>query len=151
MIKAAVRKLSKGGNVNILKDMSLGTKVNAAGAVVAGTMGYSHARDEGHGVIGSMAKGATDAFLIDLIGWKMYIGGAALMAAPKMIASGYESLNTQAKDMSRAGSAAPFSGNTFVDSEQVYTMRQAGMEMMGQSSHNVKTAVLGNEAQMMHR
>lgn len=153
-LSQAVRKQAKSGDINILqnmKNMSWGQKANIAGTTVAGVMGYSEARNEGHGVVGSLAKGATDAFLIDLIGWKAYIGGSLLMGVPKLAAQGYESMSMKAREMSRAGSQSPFAGNTFVDSEQIYTMRQAGMSMIEQSRMSTKTALLGNEAQFMHR
>ncbi len=156
--RMSLNKLSKSGDLNILrngyqgfKDMSLGQKINVAGTGAAGVMGYSDARDEGHGVVGSLARGATDAFLIDLIGMKKYIAGSILMSAPSMIAKGYESVNSRAREMERAGTASPFANNSFEDNQQIYTMRQAGMSMMESSSYNTKTAVLGNEAQFMHR
>ncbi|MCY7866090.1 hypothetical protein P8918_13635 [Bacillus spizizenii] len=147
----AIRKTAKNADLSSIKNLTTGQKLNAAGTAAAGVMGYNDARDEGYGVVGSMAKGATDAFLIDLIGWKKYLVGGALMSAPKMMAQGYESLNRQARALEMSGRNIPFQNNTFVDNEQIYTMRQAGMNMIGQSSMNVKTAVLGNEAQFMHR
>lgn len=151
-LSQSVRKLSKqGNNVNILKGMTTSQKINVAGSLYAVSSGYKQSRNEGRGAAMSLTKGVTDAFLIDILGWKAYFGGAVLMGAPKAAIKGYESLSTQARQLSMAGSAAPFQSNTFVDNEQIYTMRQAGMGMIEQSQHNTKQAILGNEAQAMHR
>lgn len=149
-LRAAVQKLAKGGG-GIVKDMSLGQKLNVAGTTAAGVMGYSQARAEGASVPGAIAQGTVDAFLIDLIGWPAYIGGSVLMGAPSMAVGGYEHMSAKAREMEMAGRAKPFQGNTFVDNEQIYTMRQAGMAMMDQSKQNLKQAILGSEAQSLHR
>jgi hypothetical protein len=155
-----IRKMTRnsGGNANMLNsfqgaygNMSFGQKLSAAGTATAGVMGYNSARAEGAGVPGALAQGVSDAFLMDLVGFKKYLGGAVLLQAPGAIASGYASLSMQARETARAGTASPFSNSTFVDSEQVYTMRQAGMAMMAQSKQNVRQTMLGNEAQAFHR
>ena len=46
---------------------------------------------------------------------------------------------------------APFRTNTFVDNEQLYTMRQAGMELSKQTKYRQVAAMMGNEARYMHR
>lgn len=153
VVTKALRKLAKGSgsNVNILKDMTWGQRLSAAGTAAAGVMGYNQARSEGASVPGALAQATVDAFMVDLIGWKAYLGGAALMQAPSLTVNAYEKLNIEARKLSQAGIAKPFQGNTFVDSQQVYTMRQAGLAMMDQSKQNLKQVVMGNEAQALHR
>ena len=116
----------------------------------SGVSSYKDARDQGQSQLGSMAKGIADGVLIDIIGWKLYFGGAALIGAPKLMVGAYEGLSQKSRSMSMAN-AAPFMGNSFIDTEQAYTMRQAGMQMAEQSQMNTKRALLGNEAQYLHR
>lgn len=157
-LREAYRKMARSGDFNILKDMPKGYKnmtwgqkleIGAIGAT--GIMSYSQARNEGESVPGAVAQATADAFLINLIGWKKYLAGGAAMMATKGAAVGITHANIKAREMERAGSAAPFAGNTFVDTEQTYTMRQAGMNMIQNSIHNTKAALLGNEAQLFHR
>lgn len=154
-----VRKMAKNSNnVNMLQsiqqgygNMTWGQKLSAAGTAYAGVTGYADAKNEGAGVPGALAQGVSDAFLMDLIGWKKYVGGAVLMGAGAAAIKGFEVMNSSARELGRLGTAAPFSSSTFVDSEQVYTMRQAGMNMIGQSQQSLRQTILGNEAQAMHR
>lgn len=143
-IRAATKKLG-------LNKVNIGTGVQVATAAGAGYMSYNHARAEGDSVGGALAKATVDAFLIDIIGWKAYLGGALLMSVPKGAASAYEHMNTKAREIERAGMAGPFANSTFVDTEQAYTMRQAGLQMIENSRLNMKKATLGNEAQYLHR
>ena len=53
------------------------------------------------------------------------------------------------RSMNRGAINAPFSNATFVDTQQAYTMRQAGMQMAQASRYNLQQTLLGNEAQYM--
>ena len=39
----------------------------------------------------------------------------------------------------------------FMDTQQLATMRQAGMELAKMSQYNLQQSMMGNEAQYMHR
>lgn len=148
----AVRKLAKNGNsVNIFKEMTMGQKISAASSAIAGVSSYNASRAEGASVPGAMAQATVDAFLVDIIGLPLYLTGAAAMNLPSLAVRGYEHLSLKAREMSTAGHAKPFQGNAFVDNEQIYTMRQAGMAMMDQSKQSLRQTILGNEAQALHR
>ncbi len=116
-----------------------------------GATGYSRARQEGHGVPGSVIKGTLDAVLIDTIGFKTYFPLLAARGLPGAATKGVEALGKHARDMSSRRANRPFQNNTFVDTEQNYTMRQAGMAMAEQSKYNLQHSMLGNEAQHLHR
>ena len=49
------------------------------------------------------------------------------------------------------GNALPFSNSTFIDTQQTYTMRQAGMNLAKQSKYNIQQAMMGDEARMTYR
>lgn len=145
--RAAFSKLGSLGNVNISKGdvISLGLDAHA------GIGGYSGARKEGRGKASSLLQGVTDAFLVNVVGPKLYYGAMIATAAPKFAVKQAENINMQARSMSRSGMNKPFINSTFVDNEQVYTMRQAGMAMAQQSKYNLQHAMLGNEAKYLHR
>lgn len=108
--------------------------------------GYSTARDEGTNFVGSVAKGISDAILVDVIGLPMYLGFQAATALPAAAVNTYEGLGKIARNINSM-SNAPFQNSTFVDSQQAYTMRQASLNMAKMSKNNIQAAMLGNEAQ----
>lgn len=112
-----------------------------------GILSYNKARNEGQGVIPSMAKGAFDGFAIDKIGPGNIFVAKALANAPSIAAKSYYSLDQQRRQMSRLGTNMPFQTANFMDTQQAYTMRQAGMKMAQQSQFSRQQAMLGNEAQ----
>ena len=44
----------------------------------------------------------------------------------------------------------PFYNATFNDTQQAYTMRQAGMQLAENSKYNLQQSLMGNEAAMLH-
>jgi hypothetical protein len=144
--KAMTKKLKGSGNPSGITGWTIfGGVVSTASGISA----YNQSRAQGNGVIGSAAHGLSEAFMAELVG-PLYFPAMAAVAAPKYAVRGYESMMRKAREMERVG-AAPFTGNTFVDTEQTYTMRQAGMQMIQGSILNTKKALLGNEAQYLHR
>lgn len=113
--------------------------------------GYAQARREGYGQATSLVKGLTDAVLIDIIGWKAYLPLMAVNALPSAATSGLETLGRHARNIASERYSVPFQGNTFVDTKQTYTMRQTGMQLAQRSRYNLQHAMLGNEAQHLHR
>lgn len=113
--------------------------------------GYRDARRQGYSVPGSMAKGAVDALLVDVIGFKSYLGIMAATSVPKAAVSGYESLTRQSRQMSRMSLNRPFQNSTFVDNQNIYTMRQAGMQQAQHARYNLQHALMGQEAKFLHR
>ena len=117
----------------------------------AGTSGYRMARDQGSGVGGSLARGVTNALLIDFVGAPLYFAGMAATGIPKAAVRGYESVTHRQRELGRFSLNRPFQHANFVDHEQVYTMRQAGMAMGQRSGMGVQQAMLGGEAAHYHR
>lgn len=116
-----------------------------------GVTAYNDARMEGKGVARSATESAFITAAYNMMGWKtagLVIGGQVLYEGAKMgIQTGVEN----SRNYSKMGTASPFAQQTFMDSEQSYTMRQAGMTMIQQNAMNTKKAVMGNEAMHMHR
>lgn len=128
-----------------------GNLLNIGFGVWTGMDVYNEARAEGKNFAGAAAEGALLGTAFNMIGLKTglalgagYLGYAGVKTA---ITTGYNN----DKNYQRAGTAAPFSNGTFVDSQQAYTMRQAGATMIQQNAMNTKKAIMGNEAMYMHR
>lgn len=135
---------------DFMKKNGYGT-IGTAATVYSGVAGYNDARNEGAGVVGAAAKGITDALIIDLIGWPAYLGIAGTMGAASIAKSAGKAAFEKSQQYNRLGTAQPFSTATHVDSEQSYTMRQAGLSQIQNNMFNTKKAVMGNEAMHMHR
>lgn len=112
---------------------------------------YIDERNNGNGVIGSAANAVIDNALPMVIGPWTYMLGAAAIAAPGAIVSGAEKINSMTRAMEKSGRNRPFADAQFVDSQQAYTMRQAGMALAQQSKYNVQQSLIGNEARHLHR
>lgn len=122
--------------------------------------GYQTARDEGHGVLNSMARSAAEYAMFDFMygglglagGIFIPMGVELLKNAPSMAVSAYDSLTQQSRQMERINrDQRPFQNYTFVDSPQIYTQRQAGLALAAQSKYKLQETMLGNEARYMHR
>ena len=116
----------------------------------SGISTFNTERREGKSTVGALASGVVDGFLVDAIGLKAYIGLTAIRATGGGLVKGYENLSQKSRSLQMSRNA-PFSANTFMETEQTYTMRQAGMSMIEGSSMSTKKALLGSEAQMFHR
>jgi len=143
MGKAIAKKLSGSSAKGLL---SFGNVVNAGFALSA----YNDAKTEGRGTLGSAATAVSSMIMYDAVGAPMMIGVPLLKAAPKLALQGTEFLGKMSRQMSQSSVNTPFQNATFADSQQAYTMRQAGMKLAQASKYNLQQAILGNEASAMH-
>lgn len=134
----------------MLKKNGFGT-VGLAATAYSGVATYNDARNNGASVIGAAAQGVTDALIIDLIGWPAYLGIQGTLGLGAVAKESFMIANEKAHQYNRLGTASPFSTATHVDTQQSYTMRQAGLTQIQNSMLNTKKAVMGNEAMFMHR
>lgn len=130
---------------------NLGGSIGVAATAASGVMSYNDARSNGSGVIGAAAQGVTDALIIDLIGWPAYLAWQGASGLGSLGKQAFIQSSEKAREYNRLGTAGPFSTATHVDTEQSYTMRQAGLTQIQNNMFNTKKAVMGNEAMYMHR
>lgn len=114
--------------------------------------GYKEAREEGHGRLSSAAHAATDLILPEFLGWKTHLALGAASFLPKAAVQGMQTVAQLGREYERSvRDQSPFRSNTFVDSQQIYTMRQAGVALAEQSKYSLQQTLIGNEARYMHR
>lgn len=128
----------------------LGT-VGVAANVVSTVGDYKQARLEGHGKVGSAISAVGNAVMFEAIGMPGMIAMGALKGAPNMAVNGILKANSVARTMDQSARKTAFNNATFVDSNQAFTMRQAGMQLAQASKYNLQQSLMGNEASMMHR
>lgn len=133
-------------NNGITGTMLFGWGMNAA----FGVMTYNDEREKGHGVLRSAASAIGTNVMMDVVGLPAFMGLQAIQAAPKLITGGIMDLSRYSRSLAATGRNTPFINQSFNDSAQAFTMRQAGMQLAKASKYNLQQAMLGNEAQYMH-
>lgn len=133
---------------NVLKHHK-GSALNFGMSAYFGLDSYQTAREEGSGTVGALGTAAMDTVLPLAMGMGGYIAYEAVTHAPEMAMSGVHAYNQYARGLGRAQRTAPFANSTFNDTEQAYTMRQAGAAIAQRSKYNMQQARLGREAQFM--
>lgn len=126
--------------------LALGSMALKAGT---GYMSYQSSRNEGKSPVESAVSAAGSAFLISKAGPANLAIAKTLASVPSVAANAYYGIDQRRRQMGRMSHSMPFETATFVDTQQAYTMRQAGMKMAQRSQYNVQQAMLGNEAQYM--
>lgn len=113
---------------------------------------YQDYRNEGKTRLGALGNAVMDFALPELMGFWPYVGYEFIKAAPGAALSAGQHISHTMRQMEQEGrNQAPFRTNTFVDSQQIYTMRQAGMALAEQSKYALQQTLMGDEARFMHR
>lgn len=147
--KAAQEGIEELGESNLKKIFNkrvIGTGFNAVWAI----SDYKDAREEGKGVVGSVAKAGI------MFATGEVLGGAMLpimlaKSAPQLAVNAIESTQRMTRQMNSVQRIQTFGDAQFMDTQQLATMRQAGMELAKMSQYNLQQSMMGNEAQYMHR
>ena len=112
---------------------------------------YGDYRDQGDDVITAAVKtGANQALMLATGIWP-YIGFELLRNSGALVESGEQLAMQRRAFYADEQYQAPFRTNTFVDNEQLYTMRQAGIALAQQAKYKQVATMMGNEARYMHR
>ena len=141
VVKAAGRMLKK----------NLGSTINIGLGTYFAADAYGTSRSEGNGVMSSALNGVMEGIVPMMMGPASYIGYEAITSLPGAAITAAEGLNTYGRGLSKQSNQTPFKNATFVDTQQTYTMRQAGMSLAQKSKYSLQQTMLGNEAQHMHR
>lgn len=111
---------------------------------------YNQARNAGDGVIKAGAKAGAQFVAGEMLGgWMMPVMLAKQV--PTMAISAIEGTQKITRQMNSTGRIQTFGEAEFRDTQQLATMRQAGMELAKMSQYNLQQSIMGNEAQYMHR
>ena len=125
------------------------SKMKAAGVGMNAYFGISEYQDdraEGHSVASSALSAAGDIALGSLVGMPMYLGLTLAPTLARGAVDAYDSLSQYSRQLQRQRRNVPFQNATFVDSQQTYTMRQAGMNLARQGQMAAQQTTMGNEA-----
>lgn len=147
--KAAQEGIEELGESNLKKIFNkrvIGTGFNALWAI----SDYKDAREEGKGVVGSVAKAGIMFAAGEVLGGAM-LPVMLAKSAPQLAVNAIESTQRMTRQMNSVQRIQTFGDAQFMDTQQIATMRQAGMELAKMSQYNLQQSMMGNEAQYMHR
>ena len=106
---------------------------------------YEDKRQEGNGMLTSALSAAGDVALGSL-SMPLMLAKDVLPAVVEGGIDAYDKLSAHARSLQKQDRNTPFQNATFVDSQQTYTMRQAGMNLARQGQYAAQQTTMGNEA-----
>ena len=128
---------------------NLGTVANVGMAAYFGLDTYQEKRREGASKASAAFSGALDAVLPMAMSIPGYLAFEAVTSTPSAI---YEFSKWQAgyrRQLGRDQKQQAFQTAAFQDTQETYTMRQAGMAVAARGKYNAQQARLGREAQFL--
>lgn len=112
---------------------------------------YKDSRDSGKGVVGSAVKAGALFAAGEMLPGIMFPGVLLAGSIPKMAVGAIETTQRMTRQMNNMQRIQTFGESYFQDTQQLATMRQAGMELAKMSQYNLQQSIMGNEAQYMHK
>lgn len=144
--KEGIKELGESNLKKIFNKRTIGIGLNTFFAI----NDYKNAREEGKGVIAAASKSAGLFIAGEALGGAMFPIMLA-SSAPKVAVSAIEGMQKMTRQMNSVKRIQTFGEAHFQDTNQLATMRQAGMELAKMSQYNLQQSIMGNEAQYMHR
>ena len=141
LLKASTKMLAKNS----------GKIIGGGFAAYSAVDGYNTARQEGNGVVSSAVSGLAEAALPLLMGGWGYAAYVAATELPALTVNALEAYSQYGRNLARQSKQTPFMNAKFNETQQTYTMRQAGMQLAQRSKYNLQQSMLGDEARYMHR
>lgn len=137
------------GKTHLKKALS-GRNLNALVNLGLSIVDYKDAREAGDGVLKAGVKAGAQFAAGEMLGfWMMPV--ALAKSAPTLAIKAFETTQSITRNMNSATRLQTFGEAQFQDTQQLATMRQAGMELAKMSQYNLQQSIMGNEAQYMHR
>lgn len=151
--KIATKAIQEGaedvGNQYLKRALS-GRNLNALMNLGFAVSDYNEARNAGDGVLKAGVKAGAQFVAGEMLGgWMMPVMLAKQL--PTLAVSAIETTQNVTRKMNSTARVQTFGEAQFQDTQQLATMRQAGMELAKMSQYNLQQSIMGNEAQYMHR
>ena len=145
-VKEGIDELGPSNLKKIFNKRVFNIGLNAAFAI----SDYKDARDSGKGVVGSAVKAGALFAAGEVLQGAMF---PVMLASsiPKMTVGAIETTQKMTRQMNNMQRIQTFGESYFQDTQQLATMRQAGMELAKMSQYNLQQSIMGNEAQYMHK
>ena len=86
-----------------------------------------------------------------MVGMPAYLAMSLAQPLAEGTVGALDAIQSYGRNLDRESMQKPFANSTFVDTQQTYTMRQAGMNLAKQGQYAMQQAMLGDEARMTYR
>lgn len=137
------------GNQYLKRALS-GRNINALMNLGFAVSDYNEARNSGDGVLKAGVKAGAQFVAGEMLGgWMFPIMFTKQL--PTLAISTIQTTQNITRKMNSTTRIQTFGEAHFQDTQQLATMRQSGMELAKMSQYNLQQAIMGNEAQYMHR
>ena len=146
-VKEGIDELGPSNLKKIFNKRVLNIGLNMAFAV----SDYKDNRDAGKGVVSSVVKAGALFAAGEVLQGVMFPGVLLAGAIPKMAVGAIETTQKMTRQMNNMQRIQTFGESYFQDTQQLATMRQAGMELAKMSQYNLQQSIMGNEEQYMHK
>ena len=144
------RKVTKTFGPNPLEDVSKVGVLTTGMNIISTITDYKDERKKGRGVVASAVTAGAKFAMYEALGlWAIPVSLVA--NAPGAIIKGADALYKENRKMNSAANFQAFGGAQFMDTQQLATMRQSGMEMAKMANYNLQQTLMGNEATYLHR
>lgn len=138
------------GISSLASKIGWGEMIGAGMGIYFGAEDYTEQRREGASKFAAAAHAIGD-FTVSMLAPELYMGGQLLSALPGAAYGAYKMQKEYRRNLANEQRNKPFGTANFIDTQQNYTMRQAGMAIAQQSNYATQRAMLGNEARFMAR
>lgn len=111
---------------------------------------FKDGKEAGKSNLGAALHAGKEFALGEVLGMKYGLVMLA-KAAPTMAVSAVEGLHTMSRSMNSVQRRQLFGDSQFMDTQQLATMRQSGMELAKMSQYNLQQTLMGSEAEYLHK
>ena len=144
-----------GAATKLIKGTKKLSKFDMLSIGVTGYFGYQTYKDnraQGNNIVTSTLAAGGEMVKNELLGLPGMLALGAIKGIPNLAVKGTMGLQKLSRQSARQrfGNSTPFYNATFTDTQQAYTMRQAGMQLAENSKYNLQQSLMGNEAAMLH-
>lgn len=133
-----------------LKQVFSGRNLNALLNLGFAVSDYNEARNAGDGVLKAGVKAGAQFVAGEMMGMA-FMPVMLAKQVPTLAISAIETTQNVTRKMNSVSRIQTFGEAQFQDTQQLATMRQAGMELAKMSQYNLQQSIMGNEAQYMHK
>lgn len=141
--------MSASGSIGKFLWKNKGNAFNLGMGVWAAASTFQDEKEQGSSTLSAAASAGMDLALPMMMSAKGYIGLQLVKEAPELLYNGWKAGMQYRHNLWKQNRNNAFNNAKFDDTQQTYTMRQAGMAIAQRSRYNTQQAMLGNEAKYM--
>ena len=141
--------MSAQGSIGKFLLKNKGSVFNAGLGIWGANATFQDEKERGASTLSASASAGMELALPMMMTAKAYLGLQAVTELPNLAYEGALAAQRYRRHLAKESNGQAFMNAKFDDTEQAFTMRQAGMAIAKRSQYNTQQAMLGNEAKYM--